>query len=46
MLEFKLFGKHEGKHVSSQIFVLWAINRLGKNKLVISEEFIFDQDKY
>ena len=28
MLEFKLFGKHEGKHVSSQLLVLWAINRL------------------
>ena len=56
MLEFKLFGNHEGKLFSSQLLVLWAINRLlitladekqsGKNKLVINEEFIFDQDKY
>ena len=28
MLERKLFGKHEGKHVSSQLLVLWAINLL------------------
>ena len=26
MLVFKLFGNHEGKHVSSQLLVLWAIN--------------------
>ena len=56
MLECKLIGNHEGKHVSSQLLVLWAINLLlitladeeaeWKNKLVIIEEFIFDQDKY
>ena len=56
MLELKLFSNHEGKYVSSQILILWTINRLlitladkkqsGKNKLVINEEFIFDQDKY
>ena len=28
MIEVKLFGKHGGKHVSSQLLVLWAINRL------------------
>ena len=28
MLEHKLFGNHEGKDVSSQLLVLWAINRL------------------
>ena len=28
MLEFMLFGDHEVKHVSSQLLVLWAINRL------------------
>ena len=28
MLELKLFGNHEGKDVSSQLSVLWAINRL------------------
>ena len=56
MLDLKLFGNHEGKHVSSQLLVLWAINLLlitladeeesGKNKLVVNEECIFDQDKY
>ena len=28
MFELKLFGNHEGKDVSSQLLVLWAINRL------------------
>ena len=28
MLELKVFGKHDGKHVSSQLLILWAINRL------------------
>ena len=28
MFDFKLFGNHEGKHVSSQLLVLWAINLL------------------
>ena len=26
MFDFKLFGNHEGKQVSSQLLVLWAIN--------------------
>ena len=28
VLDLKLFGNHEGKHVSSQLLVLWAINLL------------------
>ena len=28
MLEFNLFGNYEGKHVSSQLLVLWAITML------------------
>ena len=28
MLDFKLFGNHEGKHVISQLLGLWAINFL------------------
>ena len=28
MLKNKLIGNHEGKGVSSQLSVLWAINRL------------------
>ena len=28
MLDLKLFGNYEGKHVSSQLLVLWAINLL------------------
>ena len=28
MFDFKQFGNHEGKHVSSQLLVLWAINLL------------------
>ena len=28
MLDFKLFGNPEGKHVSSQLLVLWAIKLL------------------
>ena len=28
MLDLKLFGNHEGKHVSSQLLVLWALNLL------------------
>ena len=28
MLELKLFGSHEEQHVSSQLLVLWTINRL------------------
>ena len=56
MLDFKLFGNPEGKHVSSQLLAIWAINLLlitladeeaeWYNKLVINEEFVFDQDKY
>ena len=28
MLDLKLFGNHEEKHVSSQLLVLWAIKLL------------------
>ena len=28
MFDFKLVGNYEGKHVSSQLLVLWAINLL------------------
>ena len=28
MLDLNPFGNHEGKDVSSQLLVLWAINRL------------------
>ena len=46
MLEVKLFCKHEGKHVSSQLLVLWAINRQLMKKQGGKNKDFFYQDKY
>ena len=49
MHELKPFGNHEGKYVSSQLSVIWAINRLLitlADEEEINEELMFDPDKY